>query len=277
MDTILYATDCTKNSISTLNYAKNLSETLNAKLIVFHIYDIPPVRTSNIRSSDQLHKLSMIEQKEILEDYCIKNLSQNLSKNQLICEVAQNSSISKGIIDRISKANIDLLVIGMKDEHSTRGFFSGNIANKIIDKKLCPILIIPPHYNYKKLKKIAYASDFESSDIIALEKLAAIAELYNAEIDVVHIPTMDEYASMQQLEWFKELLKVQVAYKKISYHMVLANSIEQGLRMHIRDENADILGMLERENQSLFAAVFNKDIVKKMESLVTIPILCFNS
>jgi nucleotide-binding universal stress UspA family protein len=277
MDTILYATDCTKNSISTLNYAKNLSETLNAKLIVFHIYDIPPVRTSNIRSSEQLHKLSMIEQKEILEDYCIKNLNQNLSKNQLICEVAQNTSISKGIIDRISKGNIDLLVIGMKDEHSDRGLFSGNIANKLIDKKLCPTLIIPPNYSYKRLKKIAYASDFESSDIIAIEKLSAIAEYYDAEIEVVHIPTMEEYAAMQQMEWFKELLEVQVAYKKISFHMVLANSIEQGLRMHIREENADILGMLERENKGLFAAVFNKDTVKKMESLVTIPILCFNS
>lgn len=277
MDTILYATDCSKNSISTLNYAMNLSETLKAKLVVFHIFDIPPVRTSNIRPSEQLNKLAMIEQKEILEDYCNKNLKQNLSKNQLTYEVAQNSSISKGIIDRISKANIDLLVIGMKDEHSARGFFSGNIANKLIDKKLCPILIIPPHYNYKRLKKIAYASDFESSDIIAIEKLATIAERYNAEIEVVHIPTMDEYATMQQMEWFKELLKVQVAYKKISFHMVLANSIEQGLRMHIRDENADILGMLERVNKGIFAAIFNKDIVKKMETLVTIPILCFNS
>ena len=277
MDTILYATDCTKNSISTLNYAKNLSETLNAKLIVLHIYDIPPVRTSNIRSSEQLHKLSMIEQKEVLEDYCIKNLNQDLSQSQLICEVAQNTSIIKGIIDRIRKGNIDLLVIGMKDEHSDRGFLSGNIANKLIDKKLCPLLIIPPYYNYKKLKKIAYASDFESSDIIAIEKLSAIAEYYDAEIEVVHIPTKEEYTAMQQMEWFKELLEVQVQYKKISFHMVLANNIEEGLRMHIRDENADILGMLERENKSVFAAVFNKDTVKKMESLATIPILCFNS
>lgn len=276
MDTILYATDCTKNSISTLNYAKNLSDTLNAKLIVFHIYDVPPVRTSSIRSSEQLHNLSMIEQKEMLEDYCIKNLDQNLSKNQLICEVAQNASISKGIIDRINKDKIDLLVIGMKSEHSARGFLSGNIANKLIDKKLCPLLIIPPHYSYKKLNKIVYASDFESSDIIAIKKLSAIAEYYDAEIEVVHIPTMEEYTAMQQMEWFKELLEVQVQYKKISFHMVLANSIEQGLRMHIKDENADILGMLERENKGLFAAIFNKDIVKKMETLVTIPILCFN-
>jgi len=277
MDTILYATDCTKNSISTLNYAKNLSETLNANLVVFHIYDIPPVRTSNIRSSEQLHKLSMIEQKEVLEDYCIKNLKQDLGQSPLICEVAQNTSIIKGIIDRIRKGNIDLLVIGMKDEHSDRGFLSGNIANKLIDKKLCPLLIIPPDYNYKKLKKIAYASDFESSDIIAIEKLSAIAEYYDAEIEVVHIPTKEEYTAMQQMEWFKELLEVQVQYKKISFHMVLANNIEEGLRMHIRDENADILGMLERENKSVFAAVFNKDIVKKMESLAKIPILCFNS
>ena len=103
MDTILYATDCTKNSISTLIYAKNLSETLKAKLVVFHIYDIPPVGTSNIRSTEQLKILAKKEQKELLENYCLTNLDQNLNKNQLICEVAENTSISNGIRDRIKK------------------------------------------------------------------------------------------------------------------------------------------------------------------------------
>ena len=277
MDTILYATDCTRNSISTLNYAKNLSETLKAKLSVFHVYDIPPVRTSNIRSSAQLNKLAMNEQKELLEDYCRNNLHENLNKDQLICDVAYNTSISKAISDRIKNNTVDLLIIGMKDEHTTRGFLSGNIANKLIDKNLCPILIIPPEYSYKKIEKIVYASDFESADIIALEKLSKIAEPYDAEIEVVHIPTLEEYAAVQQMEWFKELLEVQGPYKKITFHMVLANSVEQGLRMHAADKNADILAMLERENKGLFASVFGKDIVKIMENLVTIPILCYNS
>lgn len=277
MDTILYATDCTRNSISTLNYAKNLSETLKAKLSVFHVYDIPPVRTSNIRSSAQLNKLAMNEQKELLEDYCQNNLHENLNKDQLICEVADNTSISKAISDRIKNDTVDLLIIGMKDEHTARGFFSGNIANKLIDKNLCPILIIPQEYSYEKIEKIVYASDFESADIIALEKLSKIAEPYDAEIEVVHIPTLEEYAAVQQMEWFKELLEVQVPYKKISFHMVLANSVEQGLSMHTADKNADILAMLERENKGLFASVFGKDIVKRMENLVTVPILCYNS
>lgn len=277
MDTILYATDCTRNSISTLIYAKNLSETLKARLVVFHVYDIPPVGTSNIRSSEQLKVLAMKEQKELLKNYCLTNLNQNLNKSQLSCEVAENTSISNGIRDRIQKYPVDLLIVGMKDEHTARGFFSGNIANKLIDKNICPILIIPPEYNYKSIEKITYASDFESADIIAIEKLAEIAEQYDAEIEVVHIPTLEEYAAMQQMEWFKELLGAQVPYKKISFHMVLANSIEQGLRMHIGDENADLLAMLERENKGLFASVFNRDIVKRMETLVTIPILCYNS
>ncbi|MBT8182546.1 MAG: universal stress protein, partial [Eudoraea sp.] len=166
MDTILYATDCTRNSISTLIYAKNLSETLKARLVVFHVYDIPPVGTSNIRSSEQLKVLAMKEQKELLKNYCLTNLNQNLNKSQLSCEVAENTSISNGIRDRIQKYPVDLLIIGMKDEHTARGFFSGNIANKLIDKNLCPILIIPPEYSYKSIEKIAYASDFESADII---------------------------------------------------------------------------------------------------------------
>jgi nucleotide-binding universal stress UspA family protein len=277
MDTILYATDCNRNSVSTLNYAKNLSETLKAKLSVFHVYDIPPVRTSIIRSSGQLNKLAMNEQKELLEDYCRNNLHENLNKDQLICEVAYNTSISKAISDRIKNDIVDLLIIGMKDEHTARGFFSGNIANKLIDKNLCPILIIPQEYSYEKIEKIVYASDFESADIIALEKLSRIAEPYDAEIEVVHIPTLEEYAAMQQMEWFKELLVVQVPYKKISFHIVLANSIEQGLRIHTADKNADILAMLERENKGLFASVFGKDIVKRVENLVTVPILCYNS
>jgi nucleotide-binding universal stress UspA family protein len=50
MKTILYATDCKKDSSSELQYAYKLSKVLNGKLHIVNIVDLSPIITTTVRS-----------------------------------------------------------------------------------------------------------------------------------------------------------------------------------------------------------------------------------
>ena len=137
--------------------------------------------------------------------------------------------------------------------------------------------MVPNAYRYRKLKTLVYATDFEERDIQAIKNLVILAAPYEAEIRVVHIPTQEEYAGMQQMEWFKELLDQAVDYPNIGFHMVFADNIQDGLSMYSQDVKADLLAMLERENgRPFFSKLFHRDRVKAMESRSNIPLLSFN-
>ncbi len=169
-----------------------------------------------------------------------------------------------------------MLLVGMKDEHTARGVFSGSIAKALIEKVSCLLLIVPSRKRFKKIDTIVYATDFEEGDIFALQNLVEIARPFNAKIKIVHIPTKDEYAGKDQMEWFKEMLHQKINYEHIDIQMIFFDTVYEGLRTYIDKNKADIIALLEREDHGLLKKLFHKDLIKKMESNITIPMLSFN-
>ena len=276
MKSILYATDRSRHATPALRYAYNLSQALGAKLIVLSVFDVPPIAVSTIRTPVQLKKMATEEQMMLLHNYCSRYLKDRMNPD-ITLDVVDSPTISEGILKRTKEHRPDLLILGMKDEHTLRGYFSGNIASAILNECQCPVLMVPNQFRYRKLKTLVYATDFEERDIKAIEKLSDFAAPYEAEIRVVHIPTKEEYAGMEQMEWFKEMLDQQVDYPHIKFHMIFADNIQEGLSIYTKDLNADLLAMLERENsRSFFSKLFHRDHVKVMESRSSIPLLSFS-
>ncbi len=277
MKTILYATDFSKHDAETLRYAYQLSNTLKTKLIVLHVYDIPPISVSTIRLRQQLSKSAFEENLEVLKQYCSNHLNETLEKKNIRFEVLEHISVSEGVLTIIKKLSPDILLVGMKDEHTSRGLFSGSIAKALIEKVNCPLLIVPNTKPFKEIMTIVYATDFEEGDILAIKKLVEIATPSSAKIKIVHIPTKDEYAGDDQMEWFKEMLNQKITYKNIVFEIINYDSTYKGLRSYINNHNVDIIALLEREKRGLLKTLFHKDLIKKMESKITIPMLSFNN
>ena len=276
MKTLLYATDCSKHDTETLKYAYQLCHSLKTSLIVLHVYSIPPISVSTIRPRQQLRNASHEENLEVLEQYCSKHLKSILKKTSIRYEVQEHTSVSEGVLTKIKELSPDMLLVGMKDEHTARGVFTGSIAKALMDKVSCPLLIVPNTKRFKKINTIVYATDFEESDIFALQRLVEIARPFNAKIKIVHIPTKDEYAGKDQMEWFKEMLHQKINYEHIDIQMIFYDTVYEGLRSYVDKNKADIIALLEREEHGFLKKLFHKDLIKKMESNITIPMLSFN-
>lgn len=277
METLLYATDCSKHDAETLRYAYQLCNTLKTSLIVLHVYSIPPISVSTIRPRQQLSKAAFEENLEVLKQYCAKHLKDKLEETSIRFEVLEHISVSEGVLTKVKELSPDLLLVGMKDDHTARGVFSGSIAKALVEKVSCPLLIVPNTKRFKKIKTIVYATDFEEGDIFALQSLVEIARPFNAKIKIVHVPTEHVYAGKDRMEWFKEMLHEKITYKKMDLQMIFYDKVYEGLRTYIEKNKADMITLLEREDHGFFRKLFHKDLVKKMESKISIPILSFNN
>lgn len=276
MKTILYATDCSKHDINTLQYVYELCDKLKTSLTLLHVYSIPPIQFSTIRPRKHLSTHSRDEHFDILKKYAAKNIKQNAIKTQIRFEVVENISVSEGILSKIKEISPYLLFVGMKDEHTARGMFSGSIAKALLEKVNCPLLIVPNTQIFKDIKTIVYASDFEEGDILAIERLVEIAQPFYAKIKIIHIATKDENTEKDQMEWFKDMLQQKVVYKNIEFQIISYDTIYEGLRTYIKSNKADLVAILEREDYGFLKKLFHKDLAKKMESNIAIPILSFN-
>lgn len=276
MKTILYATDCTSNDISVLKYAYRFSAMMKADLNVLHVYNFPPINNSIIQPLTTLKKRNQKEQKDILDTYCATHLKNEFRLKLIKTHVVENNSITNGILDISKMLSPDLVILGMKKNHSNRSYFSGNIGNMLLDKTETPIMIIPKGLIYNPLSIIVYATDFEESDIISIQKLIEIARPFHALIEIVHVFESKLDYTKENMEQFKKTLLKQVSYPEITFRNIASSKIKFGLLSVIENEKANMLAMLERNRSWSFNSLFHKDLVKDMETKVAIPILAFN-
>ncbi|TBN04308.1 universal stress protein [Hyunsoonleella flava] len=277
MKTILYATDCTVNDASSLKYAYRFSSIMKADLHVLHVYEFPPISYLTIQHPDNLKKRMHREQMELLDKYCKTSLKNEFQQRPITTHVVESNSVSNSIL-RLSKIlSPDLIFIGMKDSHSTRGYFSGNIANTLLESIEIPLLIIPNGMMYNTISTIVYATDFEEYDIVSLKKLVEIAKPFSALIEVIHVYKTNEEAPVKLLmEQFKDRVRKELSYPEIAFKTIASSKIKSGLLSILNRENANVLAMLERTHDWNLANLFHKDLVKDMESEISIPLLVFN-
>ncbi|MDG1730357.1 MAG: universal stress protein [Algibacter sp.] len=276
MKTILYSTDCTDNDASTLKYAYRLCSILKAHLHVLHVYDLPPIRFSTIQPEELLKKRMQNEQKDNLKKYCATHLKNEFHQKPFTIHAIENDSIVDSIVDISEVLFPDLIILGMKDKHSNRGFFAGNIANSLLGKIEIPVLMVPNGLDYNGFSTIVYATDLEQEDISSIKKLVEIASPFEALIEIIHVYEMDKNSAKESTEQFKNKLFKEVSYPEIVFRKIASADVKTGLKSVLKHENANILAMLERKQDRNLNNFFHKDLVKAMEASVAIPLLAFS-
>lgn len=276
MKTILYATDCNPKTVPVLQYAEQLSTELDTQLIVVYVYDVPPTSGRIIKSKKQIGFSLKEEKMAFMTNYCEQNFVGVIDKIKVRFVAQYNTSVSDAIVHIAEHINVDVLLIGMKNEHTQRGLFSGNIANSLLEKVTCKLLIVPNTIQYKKISTIVYATDFDEDDSKSISQLVDLASEYAATIKIVHIDTPVHKKSKEQMELFKKIVEQTISYPSITYTIIKSATVSKGLRRFIGDEHADVIAMLERTEQSIFKKLFYKDTVKTIESQIKIPLLAIN-
>ena len=80
----------------------------------------------------------------------------------------------------------------------------------------------------------------------------------------------------EQMEWFKELLLEKVNYSKIDFNLLYSESVFEDLQAFVVEENASMLAMLERSEELSLKRLFHRDLVKRMQDEIDIPLLSYN-
>ncbi|WP_289644294.1 universal stress protein [Maribacter aestuarii] len=277
MKTILYATDYSDNSVAALKYSKFLAERLNYRLVVCHVFKYPTILGSTVLSEPfpKLEKNAFKTHRTKLEDFCKEHLEPGWKGPNVQLQPVENKSVMNGILSTAEEWHAQMVVAGMKGENVLKEIIIGSTTKNLIEKAPCPILAIPEDAGQVPLKTIVYATAFEEEDVYAIRKLTELAQVFKAEIQVVHIVTEDEYEGETQMEWFKDMLQEKVNYEEIEFKYMFSDNILHSLRLYLDDVEADMVVMLEREHKGIFKKWFHGDLVKKMESYSKVPLLSF--
>ncbi|AMR33543.1 hypothetical protein A0256_20005 [Mucilaginibacter sp. PAMC 26640] len=283
MRTILISTDFSTTAAHAAAYGYNLAKQIKANIILANVVTVPaeiPQAGTIIWPASQGEELSAYSIAEL------QRLKAHLEENDysdtfkpLVNYISEAGRVTD-VVEHLTDAEIDIVITGSHASDGLSSFLSGNHCSMLIDTVAKPLLIIPPKSPIGKIKKIAFATDFNQveKDIPSIYKLIAFARLLNADILLTHIHKKNDHSTALQplIDQLLTTLSNQADYPHIYYRALKDSTPEKGLEWLCEHGQIDMLAM----NHGPYD--FIDDILKlshtqKMAAHISIPLLVYQS
>ncbi len=277
MKTILVPTDFSKNAGNALKFAMALAEKENAGIIVLHAWEIAyPISEIPLGTDMIAEKMSEAEIDSIrqLNRLCAE---MHASANVKLVKMNKQGSVVDTVLDIANEEAVDLVIMGTKGASGLEEIFMGSNTAKVIQKVSCPIIAVPEAAVFRGLKKITYATNYQTGDMRALKKVAGIAALFKASITLLHVTDKDYSNGEAQLllESFAAKVRRKIQFGEVSFRLMYGSDIESKLDEYTRDNQTDLL-VMSTVHPNLFDRLFSNNLVKTMSYHIQVPLMVFH-
>jgi nucleotide-binding universal stress UspA family protein len=255
--TIIVPTDFSQIADDAARYAAQmLKGKPDVNLLLLHVYD----------------KAGEKDEAEILIERLKDELQTNHSVNVEVRLERAGNLID--IIERLVRhADAKLVVMGFSGKERMEQTSIGSNTLKMIEKNVCPILVIPPTAQYFEVNDVCLLSDFKDvQQSIPDAPIKNILRLLKPSLHIINVNS-NHYVSLtpeymaersRMLEMFSEF--------KPEFYFIGTYDLHETVQTFVHDKHIDLLITIPR-NHSFFGSLFKTSNTKKLILESNIPIL----
>ncbi len=270
MKKILCPVDFSNASKNAVDFAGNLAASLMAHLTLIH------VRPSIWPEAVQLTQESVDSSEILTED--LKILSDEVEKEFGVTCGTQLMPTTEAVENVIAQlgTNYDLIVTGTNGADDFYQLAFGSHSYQVINKAMCPVLVIPENCAYRPLKQLAYAYDPHTNPIFLVDQLREFASSLSASVKVIHViegeKSEEGDTKLQQLEQ----VVMARTYKDIPWDFegVYGRDVAWALEHYMNSMNIDVLA-LSYHHRTLMDKLFSQNVIKRISQTASFPVFTF--
>jgi nucleotide-binding universal stress UspA family protein len=195
---ILCPTDLSDASVRSLTYAAAFARWYNARLTVLHVVPtFDPIAVGPGVLNAPLQVVMPMSRPELVDEMRRLTDSAGLGSMQVNLS-AHEGDPARNIVDQALAIHADLVVMGTHGRSGFERLLIGSVAEKVLRKAPCPVLLVPPHapattHPDVSFKHILCPMDFSPSALQALGLALDLARQSDGVVMVLHA-----------LEWLAE-------------------------------------------------------------------------
>ncbi|GGE71131.1 nucleotide-binding universal stress UspA family protein [Pedobacter psychrotolerans] len=279
MKTILIATDFSAVSNQAADYACQFAAQLGADIKLIHalsvdadsplqvIWPVEDEQTTIRRNDVLLNKVSEKLHTDLLESCKGEGYIPKITVRSAL------GPVGDVLRETVQSDNIGMVILGLSGNGDMKRLIKGSCSRDSIDFAEYPLMLIPKGTDFVPIKKIAFATDLNISDMETIQLLALFAGKLNAELLIVHvIINREDKLLPQRIDSFMSELKSKVTYNKMYYENVYQAKIEDGLNWLSNHGGTDMLAVIHRKHK-LGADVLHNSHSQKMARHTHLPLM----
>ena len=244
MKKILLPTDFSENAKASASYAAQLADLLNVQIDIAHVSDM----VSPTGLYEAAHDLAYDNIRKKLHDLALS--MERETEGDLQFETFLLSGSTTGALASILD-QYDLVVMSAKGQVDMDRIFLGSTTKYLIQRNVCPVIVVPPEFQFKPLKTIIWALDDHAiSTSKQIQPLPELARQFNAKIEIFHQDQGKHDRGLAlDLAIFLEDLEYSVHYN------FEADNITDAILDFAEDEKADLVVMIHHPRHILLQLI----------------------
>ncbi len=287
MKKILVPVDFSENTECACNYAIHFAEKEEIEIVLFHAY-MYPIATADMTDDvvdssalitpeimDSIERAAKAGMKR-LKDKLEKKLStENIKTIQLKTKVT-NGMVEYQIIDLCDTYHPDMVIMSSTGQGHKSGRLLGSVALKILEHAPIPMLTIPDNTEYQKIQNVLYMTDFDTSDISAIENLVHILDSIKVKIHCLHVEhSKKDLINNMLTDYLKEHFEDEFKKGIMFFEIVQDKDVLKAVEEYITDKKINLVALLHHK-RGLLSHLFHPNMTKKLFYHMGQPLLTFH-
>lgn len=274
---LLVPTDFSKNAATAIDYAIRVAVKSGAKIVLLHAHET--IATGGKARFSFYEEYDRAAARQLHDE--LKNLKSKLARRKPAIQVSAeffDDNVQSSIIHAANKEKADLIIMGTQGASGFKNLFMGSVTAAVIGKTTVPVLAIPRLHKWREPKNILLATNRFEEDPAILKPVFTIAKLFNAILHIIVFSDTDTAVETEllnnkkKLEQYKRYLQKKLKDIHITSQHLTGSKFEETLQQYMDSNAIDMLAMITQK-RSLWNAIFNRSITKKMSYRTTIPLL----
>jgi len=183
--------------------------------------------------------------------------------------------ISNHVIEEFTtKSKYDFVVVTASPNND---FLINDRNMDIIKHVNSPVWIIPEGAEYKRMKSIVYATDYNEEDVETMRRITGFAEKTTAKITALHVNDNLDFEEKVKNKGFTDILIEKVGYRNLEVSSMVQKedtSLSDTIIDFSKLVRADLIVIL-KENKGFFERLFASSNTKMIMNKAEIPVLIF--
>lgn len=185
--------------------------------------------------------------------------------------------LGKDFIENLSRLAhqkaANLIVMGITGRSTFSQVFMGSNTLKMVDKNICPVMIIPPEANFREIKNVAFTSDFKNVEgTTPALFIKSVLDLFKPNLHIINVDS-SHYVSLTE-EFQAGRAKMLSLFKQYNpeFYFIGMNDFHDAINQFVYDKNIDLIVTVPRYH-SFLSHIFKSSHTKKLVYHSSVPIL----
>lgn len=271
MKTFIVPTDFSDTSKNAARFAARLAEQVkDSHIILYNVFDkIETGSDGSVVYNDHEGRKKIMELALASVRTDMISLAPGIS---ISCFAEEEGSFIDSLERLARHKEADMIIMGITGATPLEQVFGSNTLS-MVNRNVCPVMIIPPDASFTGVKNVAFTSDFK--DIDKTTPIAALRKVLDIFKPLIHVVNVDSEHYVELTEEYKAeraKLEVILAGYETEFYFMRQFDFVDAINLFVSDYKIDMLFIVPKKH-SFLGGLFKSSYTKKLAYHSHVPLV----